>query len=242
MNKKIFLTTSLIILALTKNVIAAETPVIRSVTAGVKVATEYCHGDTDAAHRKAREYCAQYGYREDECTVLSKETISEERIHEPTGTTYSDGDMMYYQLACTAEATFKMEHKPLGLYNVVFPEGPNLYSNFQIHTFSTLNAALGTGINFRLEDIVDPTHTTSHMEFHMSVNPNSVTKEFKLGKICIPGSDAYQLDEVRTISNDNFTLNLNYRETSGIFDFDGCKWNEVPLTGTIKLNRLPNNN
>lgn len=232
--KKNILTT--VLLLMSWPAFAEQESTLHTVTAAVKVATEFCHGDKDAAYRQAKEYCAYYGYREDECNVLSLDTIEVEDIYESSGHTYRRGEPIYLVKRCTAQATFKMQHRKLGPYDVLYPLGAYIYTDLQISVIAALNQTVTGPVSFRLESIVDSTRTESHLEFHMTLGKNQISRVVQLGKVCIDEGRAYELGQIKVISNENFSLFLDYPLKSKLFD--GCPRGEIPVTGTIKFTNL----
>jgi hypothetical protein len=201
-----------------------------------KFATSFCQAlGLDAAMEKAHAYCAENGFRQDECNITSISEYSSSDIHEPSGQEYSTyrGGMIYYKKLCTYQARFQMIHKKVGKYDVILPDGYyTLWGNIE-GVVARFNLNTNGLANFYVKEVFDAAHYSSHLEFHMTVSKGAIGKTLNLGTICIRQYDADYLPDDAPFTNDNFSLVITHAKESKWFD--GCESDEVPAIATLKM-------
>jgi len=210
-----------------------DAPQTHTVYVSYKFATDFCHAMNGEAMKKAYSYCAENGYRRDECNIITVGQYDAEMINEPTGQEYADGDMMYYKMLCTYQARFQMVHKTLDKYSVNLDSNYDMYGNFtRVVTKFSLNT---NGLaNFRMNSVPDAAQYSSQLEFRMKVDPKAIGTTIDLGTICISEFDAGYLPNGTPLSNENFSLIITAAKKHKYFD--GCSSKEVPANAKLIIN------
>jgi hypothetical protein len=207
---------------------------IHEVYVSYKFATSFCHvSGLDQALKRAYADCAENGFRQDECNIISVSEYSSSDINEPSGEEYSSygGGMIYYKKLCTYQAKFQMIHKKVEKYDIILPAGYDLFGIESVVARFNLNT---NGLaNFYVKSVADAANYSSHFEFHMSVSKSAIGKTLDLGTICISQYHANSIPDNAPFTNDNFSLVITHAEKPKLFD--ECEGDEVPANAILKI-------